>query len=275
MRPTATSAPPRRPIFLHAALTAVQPRATGDAVYRRTGTGGSRQATHDSFLNDWNTLMEHMERIAFIGLGIMGSPMAKRLLAAGYPLTVWNRTASRAEPLQAEGANVAASPAEAVREADVVITMLADPTAVREVIDDIARHLRPGTTLIEASTIGPQTLEEVAALLPGSVALVDAPVMGSADRAASGQLIVLAGGNLTRVRPILEVFGTVTECGADGHRGWGSHGPCRCTRASRGTRDRSPSQRAAGRDSRPRIRAGSQLPAPACRQGRHAGDRLG
>jgi 3-hydroxyisobutyrate dehydrogenase-like beta-hydroxyacid dehydrogenase len=168
-------------------------------------------------LNDWNTWMERMERMAFIGLGIMGSPMAKRLLAAGYPLTVWNRTASRAEPLQAEGANVAASPAEAVREADVVITMLADPTAVREVINDIARHLRPGATLIEASTIGPQALKEVAALLPGSVALVDAPVMGSADRAASGQLVVLAGGNLTKVRPILEVFGTVTECGAVGH----------------------------------------------------------
>ena len=106
--------------------------------------------------------MERMERIAFIGLGIMGSPMAKRLLAAGYPLTVWNRTASRAEPFQAEGASVAASPAEAVRDADVVITMLADPTAVREVIDGIARHLRPGATLIEASTIGPQVLEEVA-----------------------------------------------------------------------------------------------------------------
>ena len=130
--------------------------------------------------------MEHMERIAFLGLGIMGSPMARRLLAAGYPLTVWNRTASRAEPLRAEGASVAASPAEAVRDADVVITMLADPTAVREVVAGIARHLRPGTTLIEASTIGPQALEEVAALLPGGVALVDAPVMGSADRAASG-----------------------------------------------------------------------------------------
>src|SRR6185437_11567993 len=106
--------------------------------------------------------MERMEKIAFIGLGIMGSPMARRLLAAGYPLTVWNRTASRAEPFQAEGASVAASPAE----------------AVREVIGGIDGHLRPGTTLIEASTIGPQALEEVAALLPGSVALVDAPVMG-------------------------------------------------------------------------------------------------
>src|SRR5437879_8147025 len=102
--------------------------------------------------------MERMERIAFLGLGIMGSPMAKRLLAAGYPLTVWNRTASRAEPLQAEGASVAASPAEAVRDADVVITMLADPTAVRGVIGGIAQHLRPGDTLIAASPIGPTAL---------------------------------------------------------------------------------------------------------------------
>src|SRR5207244_13388294 len=93
----------------------------------------------------------------------------------------------------------------------------ADPTAVREVIDGIARHPRPGATLIEASTSGPQALQKVAALLPGSVALIDAPVMGSADRAASGQLVVLAGGDLTKVRPILEVFGTVTECGAGGN----------------------------------------------------------
>src|SRR6201985_2195347 len=124
--------------------------------------------------------MERMEKIAFIGLGIMGGPMARRLLAAGYPLTVWNRTTSRAEPLQAEGAEVAASPAEAVRDADVVITMLADPTAVREVMDGIAGHLRPGATLIEASTIGPQALQEVAALLPGSVALVGATRTGGA-----------------------------------------------------------------------------------------------
>jgi 3-hydroxyisobutyrate dehydrogenase len=131
--------------------------------------------------------MQRMERIAFLGLGIMGSPMAKRLLAAGYPLTVWNRTASRAEPLRAEGADVAASPAEAVRDAGVVITMLADPAAVREVIDGFARYLRPGATLIEASTIGPQALEEVSALLPGSVALVDAPVMGSADHGVTAR----------------------------------------------------------------------------------------
>ena len=198
----------------------------------------------------------------------------------------------RAEPLQAEGANVAASPAEAVREANVVITMLADPTAVREVIDGIARHLRPGTTLIEASTIGPQALEEVAALLPGTVALVDAPVMGSADRAASGQLVVLAGGNLTKVRPILDVFGTVTECGAAGHgaalkvvlinaviAGVTVVGEAMALGDALGPPEElvtgASAERAAGRDSQPRLRTGSQLPAPARRQGRRVGDRLG
>ena len=105
--------------------TAAPGRAASCAARRRdrlattmptAGMGGSRQAIHDSLLDDWNTRMERMERIAFLGLGIMGSPMARRLLAAGYPLTVWNRTASRAEPLQVEGAHVAAGPAEAAGE---------------------------------------------------------------------------------------------------------------------------------------------------------------
>jgi 3-hydroxyisobutyrate dehydrogenase-like beta-hydroxyacid dehydrogenase len=157
-----------------------------------------------------------MKKIAFLGLGIMGAPMARRLLAAGYPLTVWNRTASRAAALEAEGAAVAATPAEAVRDAEVVVTMLADPPAVREVVADLAPALRPGTTLIESSTIGPQALQEVAGLLPEGVALVDAPVMGSADRAASGELSLLVGGDRTEVQEILEVFGTVTPCGATG-----------------------------------------------------------
>ena len=236
--------------------------------------------------------MERVERIGFIGLGIMGGPMAGRLLAAGYPVTVWNRTASRAEPLQAEGATVAASPAEAVREADVVITMLADPTAVREVINAVSGHLRPGTTLIEASTIGPQALQEVVALLPGGVALIDAPVMGSADRAASGQLVVLAGGDLTKVRPILEVFGTVTECGAVGNgaalkvvlinaviAGVTVIGEAMALADALGLPEELVTGALASGPlagvSRPRIRAGSQLPAPAGGQGRHAGDRLG
>ncbi|TWE16515.1 3-hydroxyisobutyrate dehydrogenase [Kitasatospora atroaurantiaca] len=161
--------------------------------------------------------VEAMEKkIAFLGLGGMGTPMARRLLAAGYPLTVWNRTASRAAQLAAAGAGVAATPAEAVREADVVITMLADPAAVREVVGAFASALRPGVTLIEASSIGPQGVREVAGMLPEGVALVDAPVMGSVDRAAGGELSLLVGGDVTEVRDVLEVFGTLTLCGATG-----------------------------------------------------------
>jgi len=160
--------------------------------------------------------VRYMNKIAFLGLGAMGAPMAQRLLAAGYPLTVWNRSASRAKELEAAGASVAATPAEAVRDADIVVTMLADPAAVLEVVSAMAPALRPGTTLIEASTIGPRAVEEVAGLLPEGVALVDSPVMGSVDRAASGELALLVGGDISEVKPVLEVFGTITPCGATG-----------------------------------------------------------
>ncbi|TQF02917.1 NAD(P)-dependent oxidoreductase [Kitasatospora acidiphila] len=154
--------------------------------------------------------------IAFLGLGGMGTPMARRLLAAGHRLTVWNRTPARAQALAAAGATVAATPADAVRDADVVITMLADPTAVREVVTALAPALKPGATLVDVSTIGPDAVRELAGLLPKTVTLVDAPVMGSVDRAAAGTLLLVAGGDTTAVRPILDLLGTVTPCGPVG-----------------------------------------------------------
>lgn len=90
-----------------------------------------------------------MERIAFLGLGSMGTPMARRLLAAGHPLTVWNRTASRAEPLRAEGAQVALSPAEAVLGTGIVVTMLAGP----EALDAVAEEVLPA---LGAARCGPR-----------------------------------------------------------------------------------------------------------------------
>jgi 3-hydroxyisobutyrate dehydrogenase len=155
-------------------------------------------------------------RIAFLGLGLMGSPMAARLLDAGFPLTVWNRTAAKAEPLAAAGARVAATAAEAVRDADVVFTMLADPAAVAAVADEIAGELRPGTVLVDASSVGPDAARRTAALLPEGVGFVDAPVMGSVDRAAAGELLILAGGDTAPVRRQLEILGTVKECGPVG-----------------------------------------------------------
>ncbi|MFH8485911.1 NAD(P)-dependent oxidoreductase [Streptomyces longisporoflavus] len=154
-----------------------------------------------------------MQKIAFLGLGHMGAPMARRLSDAGYPLTVWNRTAEKAESLVKEGARLAAGPAEAVRDADVVITMLAGPEAVRAVADAILPELRPGTHWAEMSTVGPDVVRELGARVPQGVTLVDAPVTGSTDKAASGRLGILAGGDADGVAPVLARLGPVTRTG--------------------------------------------------------------
>ncbi|GII65491.1 hypothetical protein Skr01_55760 [Sphaerisporangium krabiense] len=147
--------------------------------------------------------------IAFLGLGRMGAPMARRLVAAGHKVTVWNRTAR-----EVPGAAVAATAAEAAAEADLVVTMLADPPAVEQVL--AAARPRPGALVVEMSTIGPEAVARLRAALPAAVGLVDAPVLGSVGPAAEGTLTVLAGGapeDLARCRPVLEVFGAVREVG--------------------------------------------------------------
>ncbi|MGW2144269.1 NAD(P)-binding domain-containing protein [Nonomuraea bangladeshensis] len=141
--------------------------------------------------------------IAFLGQGRMGAPMARRLAAAGHDVTTWRR-----------GTGVTA--AAAVEGADLVITMLSDPAAVREVLTAALPGLRAGTTVVEMSTIGPDAVRELRALLPSGVGLVDAPVLGSVGPAAEGSLTVLAGGDgadLARCREVLSVFGTVRELG--------------------------------------------------------------
>ncbi|MFE5026718.1 NAD(P)-dependent oxidoreductase [Streptomyces sp. NPDC056656] len=157
-----------------------------------------------------------MEKIAFLGLGHMGAPMARHLLDAGHPLTVWNRTPAKAAPLVERGAVLADTPADAVRDADVVITMLATPDAVSEVADAIAPELRPGTYWAEMSTIGPDAVRQLAARLGAGVTLVDAPVMGSTDKAEAGELGILAGGDADRIEGVLAYFGTVTRTGEPG-----------------------------------------------------------
>ncbi|GGS82951.1 dehydrogenase [Streptomyces tanashiensis] len=156
------------------------------------------------------------QKIAFLGLGSMGLPMARRLLDAGHLLTLWNRTASKADALVADGAVRAATPAEAVRDADVVVTMLADPAAALAVADEMVPALRPGTQWIDTSTVGPDTVAALAARLPAGVTLIDAPVMGSVDRAATGELMILAGGDTAPVAAVLDRLGTVTPCGGPG-----------------------------------------------------------
>lgn len=163
-----------------------------------------------------NPSVDAMEKIAFLGLGSMGLPMARRLLAAGYELTVWNRTAAKAELLASEGAKVAITPAEAAWDADVIVTMLADPEAVHAVVGAMLPALRPGKRLIDMSSIGPQSFAALAAKLPEGVTAIDAPVLGSVDRAAAGQLILFVGGDPTPVQGILEQFGRITRCGGPG-----------------------------------------------------------
>lgn len=151
-----------------------------------------------------------MQKIAFLGLGRMGAPMARRLLAAGHPLTVWNRTAEKAKAVDTERA---ASPADAVRNADVVITMLAGPDALAAVADAVIPALRPGIQWIDMSTVGPEAVRNLAARLGATATLVDAPVMGSTDKAAAGELRILAGGDVSGVESVLALLGTVTRTG--------------------------------------------------------------
>ncbi|WP_285736989.1 NAD(P)-dependent oxidoreductase [Kitasatospora phosalacinea] len=158
--------------------------------------------------------MEITERVAVLGLGRMGLPLARRLSGAAKELVVWNRTAGRAA-----GLTEAASPAEAVRGAGVVVTMLSDPAAVAEVADRFRPALAPGTLWIDMSSVGPAAVAEQQALLPDGVDLVDAPVLGSVDAAAAGTLVVYAGGEdraLDRAQPLLERFGRVVRCGGPG-----------------------------------------------------------
>jgi 3-hydroxyisobutyrate dehydrogenase len=148
--------------------------------------------------------------------------MATRLLRAGHDVRVWNRSAERTMPLASEGATVASSPAKAAAGADFVITMLATPEAFEQVLfgsEGLATALSPGQVLIDMSTVGPDEVRSAAARLPEGTSLVDAPVRGSVPQAASGRLEVFVGAadrNYERVRPILEILGTLRHTGGPG-----------------------------------------------------------
>jgi 3-hydroxyisobutyrate dehydrogenase-like beta-hydroxyacid dehydrogenase len=155
-------------------------------------------------------------KVAVVGLGAMGSRIARRLLDGGHDLTVWNRTAAKAE---AFGAPVAASPAEAASSAEVVITMVADPAALRDVTEGPAGVAAgAGTaTVIDMSTVGPAAVERVASVLDTD--LLDAPVLGSLSEAEEGRLSIFVGGEeavFERWRELLGVLGTPHYVGPQG-----------------------------------------------------------
>lgn len=164
------------------------------------------------------------ETVGFIGLGIMGAGMARNLLRAGFPLYVWNRTSSRAEPLVAEGAQMAKSPAELAAACDIIITCVSDTPDVEEVIlgaEGVIKGVRKGALVIDMSTISPQTTEAIAEkLAEQGVQMLDAPVSGGSEGAARGTLSIMIGGtaeDVERAMPLFKAMGkTITHVGERG-----------------------------------------------------------
>jgi 3-hydroxyisobutyrate dehydrogenase len=152
-------------------------------------------------------------RIAFFGLGIMGSGMARRLLTNGFPLAVFNRNAEKSKPLAAEGAHVATSPREAASRAEVIISMVADDNASRSLWlgdNGALAAAAPGTVCIECSTLTVGWVKELAAAVTArGCEFLDAPVTGSKTHAAAGELNFLVGGDsatLKKAHPILSAM---------------------------------------------------------------------
>ncbi|CAN5751487.1 2-hydroxy-3-oxopropionate reductase [soil metagenome] len=162
------------------------------------------------------------DTVGFIGLGIMGKPMAKNLIEVGYDLVVYNRTREKAEEL--EGAQVAESPKEVAEQSDIVITMLPDSPQVEEVLegeDGVLEAVSDGDLIVDMSTISPVVTEELSEKAKEQGAsMLDAPVSGGDVGAIDGTLSIMVGGSeedFERARPLFEVMGdTVTHVGPVG-----------------------------------------------------------
>jgi 3-hydroxyisobutyrate dehydrogenase-like beta-hydroxyacid dehydrogenase len=163
-----------------------------------------------------------LPRIAVLGIGMMGFPMARRLCEADCNVAVWNRSRSKAERLQPFGAAIADTPVEAVAQADLVITLLEHGGVVEDVLfqQGTATGLRPGTLVVDMSSIQPRQAREHAARLDAlGVQHLDAPVSGGTVGAEQGTLAIMAGGDATdfeRARPVLELLGKPVHVGPHG-----------------------------------------------------------
>jgi 2-hydroxy-3-oxopropionate reductase len=165
--------------------------------------------------------LEPPSKIGFIGIGLMGAPMAANLIRAGFQLQVWNRTASKCDPLLEMGAMLATNPAEAARGASAVITMLESGTTVTEVLaGGLLEALEPGSTLIDMSSIAPAISEDHAKLVTArGVRYIDAPVSGGTIGAQNAKLAIMAGGleeDIESARTIFSAMGSVTHVGSHG-----------------------------------------------------------
>ena len=166
--------------------------------------------------------MNPFPSIAFLGTGLMGAPMCQNLLSAGLPLTVWNRSLTKAEPLAKRGAVVADSPQSAVTDADVVITMLSDGPAVAAVMFEqgAADAIREGATHIDMSSIGAdEAIEHAKRHAERGVRYLDSPVSGGTRGASAGELAIMAGGDaetFAAMQPVFAALGQATHVGPNG-----------------------------------------------------------
>ncbi|RMG97559.1 MAG: NAD(P)-dependent oxidoreductase [Chloroflexi bacterium] len=164
------------------------------------------------------------EKIGFIGLGIMGRGMSRNLLKAGFSVRVWNRTASRMEPLVAAGATAGTSPADVAAHTDIIITCVSDTPDVQAVIlgeNGVIHGARTGSLVIDMSTISPQATREIAArLAEKGVHMLDAPISGGSEGAERGTLSIMIGGEAAQVEramPVLQAMGkAITHVGPNG-----------------------------------------------------------
>lgn len=165
---------------------------------------------------------EQARTIAFLGTGLMGGPMARNLLKAGFTVRVWNRSTEKAQALMEDGAMLAASPAEAAKGANIVITMLSDGNAVGNVLFDmgVAKALEKGAIVIDSSSIAPPIARDHSQKLQAlGIAHVDAPVSGGVPGATAGTLAIMAGGDEATVTSLGDIFsamGRLTYVGPSG-----------------------------------------------------------
>lgn len=162
--------------------------------------------------------MPQQPTVSLIGLGLMGRPMGHNLLKAGFPLVVWNRTASRADSLVGQGARLAASPREAAAAADVLITIVSDPAALEQVLWGAGEEsggafsaLKKGSIYLDSSTVSPALARKIAAAAAeAGVGFLDAPVTGGTWGAEKGELLFMVGGaaeTLEAARPVISAMG--------------------------------------------------------------------
>ncbi|MBV7328093.1 NAD(P)-dependent oxidoreductase [Chloroflexi bacterium TSY] len=164
------------------------------------------------------------ERVGFIGLGIMGQGMTHNLLKAGFAVRVWNRTASRMDPLVEAGATAGTSPADVAANSDIIITCVSDTPDVEAVIlgeNGVIEGAQSGSLVIDCSTISPQVTQDIAKKLDAKgIHMLDAPISGGSEGAANGTLAIMIGGEAAQVDRAMSVFEamgkTITHVGESG-----------------------------------------------------------